>query len=368
MNWESKASLNRRKILQGAALTAAASVFSINHSWSKDVIWNGEPFDSGGATLRVANWGGFWEESIRKYLLADFEKDYNCKISWDPGFPWFPKFTAGGPKNPFCDIANWNIKDMYQTARAGDFFMPLDEVLPNVPNAANLWDFAKMTGIGVLWGYGCCTFGYRADLVDTPLATFKDFWRASLVNKRGSYVTINDMQMMLFLASCAIFGKDEFDLKAGYEAMKGLVPIKLADFTGNMQTLLERGEVAACVQWDGEMWLMQDRGVNVAQYIWKEKTPLLSQMKTISKYAEPTQKKLAFAMLNRFLDPQVFGKFAELFYLRPTCKNIEVTQKMAVKGITNTPDSVKDYWFPDIAKYISYADEVEETVNGIFSA
>src|SRR5262249_32663247 len=103
-------------------------------------------------------------------------------------------------------------------------------------------------------------------------------------------------------------------------------------------------------------------------YIWKEKTPLLSQMKTISKYAEPGQKKLAFAMLNRFLDPKVFGKFAELFYLRPTCKNIEVTPKMAAKGITNNAESVKGYWFPDIGKYVDSADEVEETVNGIFSA
>ena len=30
------------------------------------------------------------------------------------------------------------------------------------------------------------------------------------------------------------FGKDEFDLKAGFEAMKAARPVKLSDFTGNI--------------------------------------------------------------------------------------------------------------------------------------
>jgi putative spermidine/putrescine transport system substrate-binding protein len=348
MNNKSEVNVSRRAALKGAAAAAAAAtLFNINHAWSKDALWDGKPFDAGGATLRIAEWGGFWEESVRKYLLPDFEKEYNCKISWDSGFPWFPKFTAGGPKTPFCDIANWNLKDMYQSARAGDFFLPLDDVLPNIPNAINLWDFAKVTGLGITWAYGRYTFGYRTDLIDAPIKTFKDFWRPSFAGKRG---------------------KDEFDLKAGYQAMKGLVPVKTSDFTGNMQALLERGEVIACNQWDGEMWAMQDRGVKTDQYIWEEKKPLLTQTRTISKYAEPVQKKLAFAFMDRTLDPNVFGKFAELFYLRPTCKNIPITPKMAAKGITNTADSIEGFWIPDYQKYLDHADEVEETVNAIFAA
>lgn len=106
---------------------------------------------------------------------------------------------------------------------------------------------------------------------------------------------------------------------------------------------------------------MADRGVKVDQYIWEEKKPLLTQTRTISKYAEPTQKKLAFAFMNQTLDPKVFGRFAELFYLRPACKNIEVTPKMAAKGITSTADSIKGFWIPDYQRYLDHADEVEET-------
>ena len=38
------------------------------------------------------------------------------------------------------------------------------------------------------------------------------------------------------------FGGDQKNLDAGYDAMKRAMPIKISDFTGNMQTLLERGE------------------------------------------------------------------------------------------------------------------------------
>jgi putative spermidine/putrescine transport system substrate-binding protein len=370
MDEPSNTNLSRRNVLKGAAAAAASTSlfnFNINHAWSKDVTWDGKPFDAGGATLQMAEWGGFWEEAVRKYLLPDFEKDYNCKIAWDSSFPWFPKFAAGGPKNPPFTLANWNFKDLYETARAGDYFLPLTDVLPNIPAAVNLYDFATITGLGITWAYGRYTFGYRTDLIDAPIKSFKDFWRASLAGKRATYVTVNELQMTFFLTACAIYGKDQFDTQAGYKAMKELVPIKTSDFTGNMQALLERGEVQACVQWDGEMWAMEDRGVKVGQYIWEEQKPLLTQSRTISKYADPLQKKLAFALMDRSLDPALFGKFAELFYLRPTCKNIPITPKMAAKGITNTADSVKGFWVPDYPKYLDSADEIQETINGIFA-
>ena len=50
----------------------------------------------------------------------------------------------------------------------------------------------------------------------------------------------------------------------------------------------------------------KDRGVKTAQYIWEEQKPLLTQTRTISKYADPMQKKLAFALMDRTLDPKVY--------------------------------------------------------------
>ena len=74
-----------------------------------------------------------------------------------------------------------------------------------------------MTGLGITWAYGRYVFGYRTDLIDAPIKIVQDFWRPSLAGKRGTYVTVNELQMTLFLTSCAVFGKDQYDLKAGYD-------------------------------------------------------------------------------------------------------------------------------------------------------
>ena len=113
---------SRRKFIKNtAAITAAAStlpLFNINHAWSQDVVFDGQPFDSGGATLRVGEWGGFWEEYMRTAFINDFEKTYNCTVKYDGAWPWFPKYVANGPENPAYDLCNWNIPEMMKTQRA----------------------------------------------------------------------------------------------------------------------------------------------------------------------------------------------------------------------------------------------------------
>ena len=50
---------SRRKFIKDTAiLTAAAStlpLFNINHAWSQEVVFDGEPFDAGGAELKLGS-------------------------------------------------------------------------------------------------------------------------------------------------------------------------------------------------------------------------------------------------------------------------------------------------------------------------
>src|SRR4051812_20264493 len=149
--------ISRRGLVASAAAAALAARQGLDAlaQDSPKVIYSGETFDSGGATLRVASWGGFWEEMERKYLLNQLEKDFNCKIQYDSAWPWFPKFVAGGVKNPPYDVTNWNLPELFKTAKAGakdgGFFVPIEELKANVPNSANLWDFAYGFGHGITY-------------------------------------------------------------------------------------------------------------------------------------------------------------------------------------------------------------------------
>lgn len=363
-----KTGLSRRSLLKTGAVAAGVSLFNINHAWSKDVVYDGTPFDAKGETITIAEWGGFWAETQRKLLLDQFEKDFNCKVSYNSSFPWFPKFVANGPKKPPFAVTNWNLPEMFKTAGAGDYFLPQDELIANVPNAKDLWPFASQNGIGLTWAFSRYCYVYRTDTGLAAPTSFKDFWDERYAGKRGTYVTTNTLQMVFFLVSCGAFGKDQYDLDAGYEAMKAASPMKISDFTGNMQALVERGEVEIAVQNDGEVYLQKAKGVPVDAYLWDDPRPALTQTKTVSRYLEPVQKKLALALIDRTMDATYQTELSKVFFYRATNKNATLAQGLLDQGVTNDANALAGLWIPDWKSYLENEDDVVETVNGIFSS
>lgn len=369
-NEKRSARTTRRQFLKtGAAATALVgpvSFFNINHAWSKDVYWDGQPFDAGGATLRINEWGGFWQEFMEEAVLNEFEKTYNCNVAYDSSFPWFPKYVAGGAERPAFHMGNWNLNEIIKLGRVGDFFLTSDELRENVPNAADSWDFAFGSGQGVTWGFGQYAHVWRTDLVDPAPEGFKSFWEDRFAGKRGTYITSNGLFQVFFMTACAEFGKDQYDMDAGFEAMRAAMPMKISDFTGNMQTLVERGEVVMGVQWEGEIFLQMDKGIAVAPIQWERK-PILTQTHTVSRYSDQIEKKLALALVNAKLDPAFQTKTADTFYLRPSNKNAILPERLTNKGIKNTADALDGLWIPDWNWFLDNEDDIVETVNEIFA-
>lgn len=364
--------LTRRRFLKGAGGTLVAAsalpLFNINHAWSQEVTYDGGVFDAGGATLNLAEWGGFWEEFMRANLFDEFEKDFNCKIAYDASWPWFPKYVANGPKNPVYDLTNWNLPELYKTVRTGDFFLKPDEIIPQVPNAHDLWPFATASGTGITWAFSQYCYVYRTDVADPAPTTFKAFWEDQYDGgRRGTYITSNTLQMVFFLIASEVWGSGPSDMEAGFDAMRRAMPMKISDFTGNMQTLIERGEISIGVQTDFEVYFQMDKGIPVAPYIWKEQQPLLTQTYTISRYADPVQKKLAFALMNRKLGNKFGAATAGEFYLRPTRKSSVLPENLTSKGVTNTANSMAGLSVPDWFFYLDNEDDIVETVNEIFT-
>ena len=359
---------SRRSILKGGvALGAAATIpnmFYINHAWAQDVVYDGGTFDAGGATINVAEWGGGWEEFVRKGLTDQFEKDFNCKLNWDSSFPWFPKFVTQGAKDPVYDVANWNLPNLMQTNAAGDFFLTTEEIKANVPNAADCWDFAFASGAGVTWAYQPYVYAYRTDR-GAPINNFRDFFAARFANKRGTYATENGLMHAFFMATAKEFGKDQYDMEAAFKALEDAMPMKISEFTFNMLSLLERGEVDVAVHIEGEALTLKKQGAPVDIWEWDSK-PILTQTKTISRYSEPMQKKLALALLNRTLSPDFLEPFGEEFLWRPTNGKAAMPSALAAEGATNTPDAVSAYWVPDWDFFVENKADITDRLNQIF--
>jgi putative spermidine/putrescine transport system substrate-binding protein len=168
-----------------------------------------------------------------------------------------------------------------------------------------------------------------------------------------------------------VFGEDEYDIEAGVQAVRDAMPMKISDFTGNMQTLLERGEVDICVQTDFEVYAQIDKGIPVGWMYWEERNPILTQTKVVSRGSNETQKKLAYAYVNRCASKEFQEAVATELYLRPTNKNVVIPENLASKGVENTEDAATKLWIPDWNWYVDHDGQgdpnITELVNEIIS-
>jgi putative spermidine/putrescine transport system substrate-binding protein len=335
------------------------------------VIYDGGVFDAGGETLRIGSWPGFWEDMERSLILDQLQEEFNCQISYDGVWPWFPKFVAGGEDNPPLDVSNWNLEELYKTTRAGDFFVPIEEVAANVPNTQDMWPFAYTSGLGITYLFAGYGYAYRNDQVDPPPTDFASFWEDRFADKRATYIAANELFQTWFIMASLVFGEDEYDIEAGLQAVEDAMPLKLSDFTGNMQTLLERGEVVLAVLPDFESYSQTERGVPTSWMYWEERRPILTQTKVVSKGSNEMQKRLAYAYINRCASKEFQEEVAKQLFLRPTNKNVVIPENLADKGVVNTEDAASELWIPDWNWYVDHDGrgdpDITERVNEIFA-
>jgi putative spermidine/putrescine transport system substrate-binding protein len=360
----------------GASIAQSIQFAPKGYATEPEIFYQGEIFDAKGAVLRLSDWGGFWEEAQRKNLVNQFEKDFNCKVEYDSSWPWFPKYVAGGAANPPFDVSNWNLPEMNKTAMVVDPFLPLDQLRANVPKSEELWDFAFANGIGITYLFSQYGYVYRTDMLNgDPPTKFSDFWQPRFAGRRSTYITTNTLFMVHFMVSADVFGESPTDLEAGIQAYRDAMPMKISDFTGHMQLLIERGEVVIAVQHDGEGLLQKAKGLPVDWFNWgvgadtdTKLQPILTQTKTISKNIPLIQKKLAAALINRSCEASYQEASAEAVLIRPTNKNAKIHPTLAALGVKNTAEAVKGLWIPPWREFwIPNEKEIVRRVNDIYA-
>ncbi len=96
--------------------------------------------------------------------------------------------------------------------------------------------------------------GYRTDKGLTPPKSWKDLADSKLAGQRGSYlIPVNSLGQCHLMMLGKVYGKGLQDLDAAYKALEQLKPIKLVDFTGQMEKMMLSSEVTECVIHDSGM-------------------------------------------------------------------------------------------------------------------
>lgn len=344
--------MRRRFFLGGTAgLAASASlpVFNINHAFSQDVTFDGQAFDAGGATLRIHDWPGQYEKIRRKVLFEPFEQEFNCRIvnQNEPGVEEFGDLTPESPKEPQATYFNNNLMALAKISIQQDFFLEQDAVLDNVPALKDTWLFAVANGLGVTWAYMRLGYGYRTDLVDTPPTDFGAYTTARFNGQRLGYSRDNTFLHAWLMTANDAFGRGPRDLEAGLAELRKVADMAQPGFSTAARQKLVEGDYKIAILPGAEVFVARQQGAPVDIHLWQTRQTVITQTATVARYADPLEKKLALALIDRSLRQEAQEAFFAQFPMRPVHRQAAMAQPFAERGEANDRSATAQLWIPD---------------------
>jgi putative spermidine/putrescine transport system substrate-binding protein len=346
--------ISRRKALQAGAGLAAATALgapSILHAET--------------ATLKITTWGGKWGDIMKATVLPAFEKEFKCTVSADQAFPFMPKLQTSSKNDPLYDVFHTNSNEQWSALIEG-LVMP-KITAKEVPNVADVYPYAvsdKIVGVSIFTS--AIGLGFRTDKGLTQPTSWKDLADPKLAGVRGGYIIpVNSLGQCHLMMLGKIYGKGLTDLDAAYKALEQLKPIKLVDFTGQMEKMLLSGEVIEGVIHDSGVYRYDGQNQPVDFASPSEGVMALEQVLNVTPGSKV--KELAFGYINYMLQPDVQKMLAEAVWYSPANKKVKLDAKYDAKLLT-TEAKVATLIQPDWKWYNERKDDIDARVTKILKS
>ena len=309
--------IDRRRLLKTGAAIAAATI-------AAPAILRAET-----KTLKITTWGGKWGTVMKGEVLPAFEKEYGCTVQADQSFPFLPKLQASSTSDPIYDVLHANSNEQWKAVELG--LVEKKITAKEVPNIADVYDYAVSDQIaGVSIFTSAIGLGYRTDKELTPPTSWKDLAEEKLAGQRGGYlIPVNSLGQAHLMMLGKVYGSGFQDLDAAYKALEKLKPIKLYDFTGQMEKALLSGEVIEGVIHDSGIYRYDGDNQPIDFAIPSEGVPALEQVLNVTPGSKV--KELAYAYIDFMLRPDVQKKLAETVWYSPSNKNVQLSEKYDAK-------------------------------------
>jgi len=300
--------LDRRQLLASMAAAAGSSMLPIGAT-------------AQGKTLIVPTLGGVWEQFWRGQIAPAFTKASGAAVTLDVGNGrvFGANLRAAGVNKPPYSIVMTN--EVFASGlRKEGFFEKLD--LTKVPNYNDLSPLARSSGgWGAIGAVSPIGIGYRTDLVKTKPKAWKDLWsNPEFKGKIGLYNYANSAGKMTLALASKIFGKDQYDVDAGFAALRKLGKVIQVDF--NLSTAMASGEIVVAPFDFGEISRLRKQGLPVDCVIPEEGMFMFDQ--TINILANGPEKELAYRYANFLLSPEVQALLMREFFVSPTNQKVVV--------------------------------------------
>ena len=339
--------LSRRTALNTVAASAVASLAapSILHAQVK--------------TVKITTWGGKWGDIMKASVLPAFEKEFKCTVSADQAFPFLPKLQASSRTDPLYDVFHTNSNEQWMAVNEGLVMKKL--TAKEVPNIADVYPYAvsdKIVGVSIFTS--AIGLGYRTDKGLTPPKSWKDLADRKLDGARGGYIIpVNSLGQAHLMMLGQIYGKGMQDLDAAYKALEQLKPIKMVDFTGQMEKMLLSGEVSMGVIHDSGVLRYDGQNQPIDFAIPSEGVLALEQVLNVTPGSKV--KELALAYVDFMLRPDIQKQLSEGVWYSPSNKKVKLDAKYDAR-LFNTEEKVAKLIQPDWNWYNARKDEIDAKV------
>jgi putative spermidine/putrescine transport system substrate-binding protein len=285
----------------------------------------GLPARAQGKTLIIPTLGGVWEQFWRKTIGPAFGKASGATVTFEVGNGrvFGANLRAAGVKSPPYSIVMTN-EVFASSLRKEGYFEKLD--VTKLPNYADLYPLAKTTeGYGAIAAVSPIGIGYRTDMVKTPPKGWKDLWsNPEFKGKIGLYNFANSAGKMELLLASKLFGKDQYDVDAGFAALARLGKVIQVDF--NLSTAMSAGEIVVAPFDFAEIVRLKGQGLPVDYVIPEEGMIMFDQ--TLNILANGPEKELAYQYANFILSPEIQDLMMREFFISPTNTKVVVPPEL----------------------------------------
>jgi putative spermidine/putrescine transport system substrate-binding protein len=311
------------------------------------------------ATLKITTWGGKWGEVMKGEVIPAFEREFKCKVEVDQAFPYLPKLQASARNAPVYDVLHANSNEQWRAAVDGLVVEKITE--KEVPNIKDVYPYAvsdKIAGVTIFTS--AVGLGYRTDKGLPAPKSWKDLADPKLAGQRGGYqIPVNSLGQSHLMLLGQLYGKGMTDLDAAYKALEQLKPMKLVDFTGQMEKMLLQAEVVMGIIHDSGIYRYDGDNQPIAFAAPAEGVLSLEQVLNVAPGSKV--KELAYGYIDYMLRPDIQKRLSEAVWYSPSNRNVKLDPKYDAK-LYNTPKKVATLIQVDWKWYNARKDEIDARV------
>jgi len=288
-----------------------------------------------GQTLTVSLWGGITEDSVRRLVQPEFERQTGAKMAYDIGSQGARVNKVLAQRStPPCDVI-FTTDEAVITGYSEGVFTPVRK--KNVPNLASVFDWAftvkgydtEDAVAAVPYTVISSVIAYNPELVKTPPTSYADFWRPELKGKISLTAPTGSSAPAFIINTAELFGGSMTNPDPAFKKLAELRPARLTLFWTDWAPLAKTGEVVMSTELDYYVEAMKTQGYPIDYVVPKERSPALSEFMSMVKGTKNPE--LAEAFMNLMLDPKPQEGFAVETYQGSVNKTVKMTPAVAAR-------------------------------------